>query len=57
MTVNNCGAIDNEQGNLVNGGGSRTTIAAGGAVTWLGGTTMELNGLSYLLIYVRSLAR
>ncbi len=44
VTVNNGGAIDNQQGNLVNGGGSRTTIAAGGAVNLLGGTTMELNG-------------
>ena len=30
--------------NLVNGGGSRTTINSGGAINLLGGTTLELNG-------------
>ena len=44
VTVNDGGVINNQLGNLVNGGGSRTTIAAGGAVNLLGGTTMDLNG-------------
>jgi hypothetical protein len=42
--VNSGGAINNQLGNLVNGGGSRITINAGGAINLLAGTTMELNG-------------
>jgi T5SS/PEP-CTERM-associated repeat protein len=44
LTVNSGGAIDNYVGNLVSGGGSRTTINSGGAINLLGGTTLELNG-------------
>lgn len=44
ITVNSGGAINNQIGNLVNGGGSRTTINSGGEINLLGGTTMELNG-------------
>ena len=44
VTVNNNGVINNSVGNLVNGGGSRTTINTGGTINLLDGTTLDLNG-------------
>jgi T5SS/PEP-CTERM-associated repeat protein len=44
VTVNDGGTISNLEGNLVGGGGSRTTVNPGGAINLEGGATLELNG-------------
>ncbi len=44
ITVNNGGKLANSASNLVLGGGSRTTINAGGTLSTASGTTIELNG-------------
>ena len=44
MNVNSGGTLANSGSPLVLGGGSRTTVNAGGAVNLQGGTTLEVNG-------------
>ncbi len=44
ITVNNGGTLANGGSNLVLGGGSRTTVNAGGTLSTASGTTVELDG-------------
>ena len=44
ITVNNGGTLANGGSNLVLGGGSRTTVNAGGTLSTASGTTIELDG-------------
>ncbi|MBP1690294.1 MAG: hypothetical protein H6Q34_867, partial [Deltaproteobacteria bacterium] len=44
FTINNGGSLDNGANDLVSGGGSRSTINAGGVVFLSDGTAWELNG-------------
>jgi T5SS/PEP-CTERM-associated repeat protein len=44
VTVNSGGVIDNQVGNFVCGGGSRTLVNSGGVINLASGTTVELNG-------------
>jgi T5SS/PEP-CTERM-associated repeat protein/autotransporter-associated beta strand protein len=44
ITVNSGGELRHTLGNLASGGGSRTTVNAGGIITLLGGAELDLNG-------------